>query len=178
MAWKSTSDSYGGVGIALHWIVAVLFVGMMVAGFAASSATDDSAKVAILSLHAPIGFAILVLTVARIVWWTWADRKPAAPSTVARWQSRVATAVHVGLMGAVLGLALSGIALFALSGAGAIVFGGDPQTLPDFWTFAPRYGHAVLARLAILLVALHVAAALYHQFVLKDHLLARMGVGR
>jgi cytochrome b561 len=28
------------------------------------------------------------------------------------------------------------------------------------------------------LVAIHVAAALYHQFVLRDRLLARMGLGR
>ena len=36
----------------------------------------------------------------------------------------------------------------------------------------------LFAWLLISLVALHVAAAVYHQVVLKDRLLGRMGVGR
>jgi cytochrome b561 len=38
--------------------------------------------------------------------------------------------------------------------------------------------HAALATLLAILIAAHIAAALYHQFVLKDGLLRRMWFGR
>jgi cytochrome b561 len=38
--------------------------------------------------------------------------------------------------------------------------------------------HGFIAPALLLLVALHVGAALYHQFLLKDHLLARMWYGK
>lgn len=178
MGWKSTSETYGRVAVLLHWVSAALIIGLLIAGFLASATTDDSAKITVLSLHAPIGTAVLVLTIARLAWWLFADRKPAEPPGTPRWQALTAKAVHGGLMLVIPGLAISGIALFALSGAGDIVFGGKAGPLPDFWDFAPRYGHAVLARLAVLLLALHVGAALFHQFVRRDHILRRMGIGR
>jgi cytochrome b561 len=50
--------------------------------------------------------------------------------------------------------------------------------LPDFMLYPPRIGHGLGAMVLIALVLAHVAAALYHQFVLRDRLLARMGLGR
>ena len=56
-----------------------------------------------------------------------------------------------------------------------IVFGGSGATLPaDFYVFAARMLHGVIAPVLALLVVLHVEAALYHQFVLKDNLLSRI----
>jgi cytochrome b561 len=48
----------------------------------------------------------------------------------------------------------------------------------DFWVYAPRAGHGITATVLILLIALHVGAALYHQFIRKDNLLARMWFGK
>lgn len=74
-------------------------------------------------------------------------------------------------------LAASGAGLMLQSGAFDAVFGSG--TLPeDFGVFTLRRVHGLLTRLAMALIALHVVAALYHQFVLRDHLLARMGPGR
>ena len=93
-------------------------------------------------------------------------------------QALAAKGVHGLLYVAILGLAGSGIAMIVLSGAGEILFGSASGPLPDFWDFAPRYGHAAMAWLMGALLVLHVGAALYHQFVLKDRLLSRMGVGK
>ena len=49
---------------------------------------------------------------------------------------------------------------------------------PDFKAFALRKVHGLLSRLAMALIALHVLAALYHQFILRDRLLPRMGLGK
>jgi cytochrome b561 len=70
----------------------------------------------------------------------------------------------------------SGIALAILSGLVPILLGAlDP--LPDFRTFPPLIAHGLGAWALMGLIALHIAAALYHQFWRRDRLLARMGVG-
>jgi len=178
MSIKSTSDRYGTVAITLHWLSAALIIGLMGAGFLAANTVESEAKTAILRIHVPVGIAVLLLTIARLCWWRFADRKPDEAAGMPRLQSVVAKAVHVLLYAAIIGLGGSGIAMMVLSGAGEIVFGNAPGPLPNFWDFAPRYGHAVFARLMLALFVAHAGAALYHQFIRKDRLLARMGLGR
>lgn len=176
--WKSSSEQYGRVAIMIHWVSALVIIGLMIAGLRAADMTDPVAKASLLRIHAPMGTAVLVLTLARLGWWLFADRKPDEPHGAPHLQSVAAKAVHGLLYVAILGLAGSGIAMMILSGAGDILFGTATGPLPDFWNFTPRYGHAAMALLMGLLLALHVGAALYHQFILKDRLLARMGVGK
>lgn len=176
--WKSSADRYGRVAIAIHWTSAVVIMGLMIAGFRAAAMTDLAAKASLLRIHAPLGIGVLILTLARIGWWMFADSKPKDPGGLPRLQLVAAQAVHGLLYVAIFGLAGSGIALLVMSGAGTILFGDAAGQLPDFWNFAPRYGHAAMARLMALLLLLHIGAALYHQFVRKDRLLARMGIGR
>ncbi len=66
----------------------------------------------------------------------------------------------------------SGIGLIALSGAAPAIFTGG--SLPNFDIYPPRIPHGIGARLMLALIALHVAAALFHQFVRRDGLLKRM----
>lgn len=175
MGLKSAPDRYGAVAIALHWGSAILIAGLLFAGFRAAGTTDPAAKAALLRLHVPLGIGVLLLTLIRLGWRLFADRRPAeAPAP--RIQQAAARVVHGLLYVAVIGLGVSGIALMAMSGAGDALFGGG--VLPDFMKYPPRLGHGALARLLILLLALHVGAALYHQFVLRDGLLSRMGIGR
>src|SRR5690606_32162148 len=110
-------------------------------------------------------------------WWLLADTPPreAAPS---RAQAIAARVVHFGLYAAILVMVASGIATMLMTGAGAQLAGEAPLPLPDFTLAPPFTVHGVLSRLLILLVIGHVGAALWHQFVRRDRLLARMGLGR
>ena len=68
---------------------------------------------------------------------------------------------------------------FITVGVTPIVFGGSGAALPvDFFAFTSRMMHGFIAPALLLLVVLHVGAALYHQFLLKDNLLARMWYGK
>lgn len=178
MPMKSIPRRYGAVPIAIHWITALAVLGLLLSGFRAEDMTDDAAKIGILRVHTAVGISVLLLTVARILWWVAVDRKPPYPAGQPRWQQVASAAVHGLLYVAVLLMAGSGIATMALSGAGEIVWGGAAAPLPDFRQFAPRAAHGLGALLLILLVLAHVAAALYHQIVLRDRLFARMGIGR
>jgi cytochrome b561 len=71
----------------------------------------------------------------------------------------------------------SGVGLALQSGATEAVFFGGSFT-EDFKVFTLRKIHGLLSRVAMGLIAVHILAALYHQFVLKDNLLARMSLTR
>ncbi len=178
MPARSTGTRYGAVPIAIHWITALALLGLLLSGFRAADMMDDVAKAGILRIHTAVGVAVLALTLARILWWIAVDRKPPYPTSLPRWQKIASSAVHGLLYVAILLMAGSGIAMMALSGAADIVWGGGAGPLPDFTRYPPRAGHGLGAMLLIALTLAHVAAALYHQFVLRDRLLARMGLGR
>jgi cytochrome b561 len=132
--------------------------------------------VPLLIAHIVLGLLVFALTLFRIVWWWRADKHPAPPADQPRWQRMTATIVHGLLYVLLILMATSGIATIASSGAiGAIASGA---VLPDFSQLIPRVAHGIMSRLLLALFVLHVAAALYHQFVRRDHLLARMGVGQ
>ena len=178
MSLKSTFERYGKVAMAVHWITAVLIIGLLAAGFIAANISDLATKSFILRVHAPLGSAVLVLTVFRIFWWLLADTKPTPVANLPKFQHVTAKVVHLLLYMAIIGLAVSGIAMFVLSGAGEILFGSAAGLLPEFWNYAPRYGHAIFSRFMVVLFVCHAGAALYHQFIRKDRLLSRMGMGR
>lgn len=176
MALKSSATRYGDIAIAIHWLTAALIVALFTTGLLASGQTDPAAKLALVRAHIPLGAGVLLLTLLRIVWWWLADRRPVAVSGLPGWQSFAARAVHIGLYLIVLVAASSGIATIVLSGALPVILAGG--LLPDFATVLPRAVHGVATKLMLALLALHIGAALWHQFVRRDHLLARMGIGR
>lgn len=173
MTMKSSADRYGAVAMAVHWLSAIALLGLLWAGFTAANTIDEAAKIQILRLHTSAGIVVLALTIFRICWWFFADRRPEQVAGVPRWQAVSARGVHLLFYLVVIVLGASGIGLMALSGAGDVVW-GDAVGLPDFREYGPRMPHGLAARLLILLTVLHVAAALYHQFVRKDGTLSRM----
>ena len=74
--------------------------------------------------------------------------------------------------------ACSGLALVAfLAGLPGIVFGGVGALPVNFDALPPRIVHGIVAKILMLAIILHVAAAVYHQFIRHDGLLSRMGFG-
>lgn len=177
MRLKSTATGYGGVAMAFHWITALGIVGLLVSGFRAAGMTDPDAKVELLRMHAAFGSTVLVLTLLRLGWWLFFDRKPEEPSGTPRYQARAARIVHGLLYLAIFMMAGSGIAMIVLSGAGAVLLSDGTGSLPDFTRYPPRAAHGAVALVLLALVAAHAAAALYHHFVLRDRVLARMTIG-
>lgn len=158
--------------VALHWLLAALILFSLGMGMLSLKEIPNASPDKLFALrgHMVAGIAILALTLVRLVVLARTPR-PAPASTA----SRIG---HVSLYAAVVLMAASGIALAAQAGLRAIVFGGV-GTLPEsFAAFTPRAVHGVLAWVLLALIAVHVLAALYHQFVRHDHLLRRMGFGR
>ena len=178
MTSKSTDKHYGSVAVTIHWLSALLIIVLLGLGFRAGQTLDLEAKSNLLRIHASLGIVILLLTLARVVWWWRYDTKPAALEGGIDWQERAAKAVHLLFYIVIFGMVASGIGMFALSGAGPIVFGGAEGALPDFHLYAPRVPHGIGARAVVLLFFVHAGAALYHHFFKRDGTLKRMWFGQ
>ena len=174
MPRKRESSHYGTVAIAIHWLSALLIIALLASGFRAGQTIDPIAKAEILRFHGPMGISILILTLARIIWWWRFDTKPTPIGNTPPWQEKSAKAVHVFFYIVILGMSASGIGMFVLSNAGAILFGGAEGVLPDFTQYLPRIPHGIGARAMLALLVLHTGAALYHHFVKHDLTLKRM----
>ena len=176
MAVKSTSNRYGSVAIAIHWSSAIAVILTFVAGFVVAETVPPGQGAPILLLHITLGLIVFALTVLRILWWLLADKHPRAPADQPRWQIWAAQAVHLGLYVLLVLMASSGITTLILSGALPTLLSGGP--VPDFSLLIPRIAHGIMSKILLALFVMHVGAAIYHQVIRRDHLLARMGVGR
>ena len=177
MPLRSSPTHYGSVAVAIHWITALAIFGMLGTGLAAANSADEAVKLSLLRGHVIMGVLIGVLTLLRVVWWLFLDRRPADAAGLSRGQALASHIVHYGLYAVILVMVSSGIATVILSGGGAHLAGAAPLPLPDFTMAPPFTLHGILARVLIVLLVGHVGAALWHQFVRGDRLLARMGLG-
>jgi cytochrome b561 len=165
--------------VALHWLLAVLIIGALLYGYFVLAPMPDEApgKVPTLRLHMIGGVSILALTIVRLVIRMTTARPPVAQSGHPP-LDRIAQFIHAGFYLLIVAMAATGLATAVLSGLNLIVFGNStapfPTNLDDYPTLI---AHQWIARLLVGLISLHVAAALYHQFVRKDGLLRRMAFG-
>ena len=170
---ESAPARYHPLLVALHWLLALLIFMALAAGFFLKGLPNDAAKISPLNIHMTVGRAILFLMIARLII-RFVTKKPAPADAGSPLLNKAAGLVH-GL------LYLAAIAM-AVAGMGTVVQAGlnlPGASLPeDFFAFPARYGHGYLAIVLIVLVAGHVGAALYHQFIRKDNLLSRMWFGK
>jgi cytochrome b561 len=175
MSLKSTSTRYGSVAIAIHWASALAVILTFIAGFVVANVAPPAQQAPILVVHIVLGTTVFGLTLLRILWWVAADKHPKPPVAQPRWQRLTAGAVHGGLYVILLLMATSGITTIILSGALPTILSGG--AVPDLSELIPRIAHGVMSKILLGLFLLHVGAALYHQMIRRDRLLARMGVG-
>ena len=164
----------------LHWLMALMIIAMLFIG-AGMVASVSARHEWLLNLHKPLGIAILLLVIVRILV-RLGTRQPPLPEDLPGWQVMAAKASHLLLYALMLVLPLLGWAM--ISAAGDPVMLGHSLQLPsivpaDAQVFALlRKAHGYLAYLLLLTVLLHLAAALFHGWVRRDEVLDRMLRGR
>jgi cytochrome b561 len=164
----------------LHWLLAALIIGALIFGYfvLAPMANANPEKIGLLRLHMAGGILIFGLMAIRFLV-RMASSRPAEATTGYRAVDRLAPIAHYGFYILVLAMVASGVATSIVSRINLIVFGNSGDALPPTLTiYPPRIAHGYFAAALAALIALHVIAALYHQFVRKDGLFGRMGFGR
>lgn len=173
-------ERYHPVLVALHWVMALMILIALAAGglVLENLANDDPDKIFVLTGHMSAGIAIGVLLILRL-FTRIRTRIPPRASTGNDLLDRIGIWTHRVLYVLTAGMVLTGLATALGAGLFPIVFGGVAETLPEGLSSLPqRAAHGWIAAVLITLIALHVAATLHHQLVLKDGLLRRMWFGR
>jgi cytochrome b561 len=173
---KSTTETparYHPLLVVFHWLIALLVFMALAAGFFLKGLPNEPAKLAPLSIHMTIGQLILFLVIARLIT-RFVTKKPAPADTGNPLLNRAAGLVHALLYVAVIAMAIAGMGTVAQAGLNQ-----PGASLPeDFFAFPARYGHGYLAIILLVLIAGHVGAWAYHQFIRKDNLFSRMWFGK
>ncbi len=172
MPKSSTLKRYPPLWVTIHWLVALLFFVEIYLGLT-SVGLPPEAKAPILRLHMPIGITVLLLMLVRL-YLRWRTPRPEDATAGNAFLDGVARGVHHALYLLGFLMPLSGLALSARYGLPPIVFEGQGRMPADL---NPGL-HGLFFFLSALLILIHIAAALYHQFIRKDNLLARMWYGK
>lgn len=160
--WVGSIASYSNVQKAIHWGVAVLCVAEFptAAGiqkrhlghvFGIKAPTVDLVRAA---THEWAGYLVFGLTVLLLLCRT-IEGAPPLPAGMRPWERWAAHVAHAAIYLGLFVLVVSGMAAMYVDGRFVFV-------------------HMTLTNLGIGLIAIHVAAALWHQFIRRDHLLDRM----
>ncbi len=167
----------------LHWLIAFLILLNVFLGW--RSVPESPWFRSIIDLHKSIGISILLLTFVRIAV-RLAYKAPPEPP-MPKWQALAAKALHFGFYVVMIGMPLTGWLMVSTSSRPIPFFFMEWFHLPVPHDNAPNAKavhetfetiHDLVAKLLIYgMIPLHVLAALKHQLVDKDNLMAQMVPG-
>ena len=167
----------------LHWLMAVLIFLMFLAGQGFASATTDEETITMLIGHSSIGTIITMLLIVRITK-RFVLKSPRPVHNLQSFQQKAARAVQLSLYGVMVLVPVSGyltgrlhelpVTPFTLINISQSAANGYQETA----YIAARVIHETSIKLLMVLLVLHISAALYHRFVLKDTVLASMTRGK
>jgi cytochrome b561 len=163
----NTPKRYNPVLVTLHWLTVILLFG--------AGMLSESGRRSPINIHMILGALLLVVMVARVIV-RFTTKHPAWADTGNKFLNQLGGLVHLGLY----------LSAFLILGVGALIAYNR-----NLYAYAINT-NAILGRsagpfsgfhqlgwaLVLGLTFLHVGAALYHQFIIKDNLLARMWYGK
>ncbi|MBI5932391.1 MAG: cytochrome b/b6 domain-containing protein [Chloroflexi bacterium] len=171
-----TPKQYHPVHVALHWVIALFVISFLVMGSFVMSPMPNDQELIPLGIHSMLGPILAVLILIRLAT-RFFFKRPAPADAGHPLLNLAGRAVHVLLYVGVFVLLFSGASLSRAYGLPDILAGKGAMPA-DLFVYPQRFAHGILSNLMMALVALHVGAALYHQFIRKDNLLARMWFGK
>lgn len=173
----SNVKRYNSVAMILHWLIFILLAIEVYIGWTHDSLPKDQIGAA-MGMHKSIGLSVLILSLFRLAWRVM-NPPPPYPASMSRRDKIIMTATHHTFYLLMIGIPLAGWIMTSV-GTRPLVFFGlfDFPKLPlsgmkDIGQ-AAGFAHGKLVWLGIILLILHVAAAIKHQLVDKDNIMARM----
>lgn len=171
------AGGYTPTAKALHWIVAVLVIGLIAVGIGREFMPKGPERDFVTMLHKATGIVTLVLMLARLTYRI-GHRPPPPEPGLPSWQIGLSHAVHWSIYLIVIAMPILGwvgsnalgrpVSMYGLFDLPVLVSENKPfgETIYDI--------HGLLGFTLLGLVVVHVAAALHHHFVRRDGVLARM----
>ena len=172
---QGTRPAYDAVARTLHWLTVLLIAVQFVIGWTMPDIHKDTQPVGLIAWHLGVGSTLIAVMAIRVVWrlthWPTPDELSPLLSIVSR-------ITHFLLYAALVLVPLLGWINASSRGWTVRLLGVLPY--PALSEPGSAFGHemgdvhGILAWVLLALISLHVVAALFHRFVLRDHVLQRM----
>jgi cytochrome b561 len=178
MPAKNTRSRYGWVSVGIHWLMAMVVIGMFALGIWMRQLSyydpwyQDGP-----TIHKSIGVLLFILLLARIGWRS-INIRPKDDPILKKWERTTAHLTHFAMYGLMLMLMTAGYLISTADGRQIEVFNffSVPATLHGIENQEDIAGeiHEILAWALILLAGVHALAALKHHFINRDSTLLKM----
>jgi cytochrome b561 len=181
MSAKMTTErqQFNGLMRCLHWLMAAMVLTMLFIGIAMVASLGDYHL--LVSIHRPLGIAILILVVIRLVT-RLSSTLPPFPATMSPQERVAAHASEIVLYTLLFVQPLVGWAMLSAARYPIALFGSVhlfPILPHNVMVYAVlRQTHTILAYLFFLAFVAHFGAVLFHTLIVRDGLLSRMLPGR
>lgn len=164
-----THDRFPAFSRILHWLMAAMILAMLFIGIGMMASLTEYHW--LLSIHRPLGIAILVLAairlVNRLVW-----PAPPLPADMPVWMRLAAHVSHFLLYVLMFAVPLVGWAMLSAARYPVVLYGAIhlPPIMPQNDTLYAilRSTHTVLAVTLFAVFLVHLAAALMHRLIYRD----------
>ncbi len=172
---RNTPECYGIVAQTLHWLIAARVIVQFVLGVKTAGLPLSLERLILLARHKSLGLTLFALVILRLAWRIYSPPPP-QPSQA---PLRTAAQLSHGLLYALL-LAMPIIGWLLSSASSLTVSWFGLFSLPNLVTPDRRLAHWMLlthqtmAWLLLAVIILHIGAAFWHHFILKDNVLTRM----
>ena len=167
---------YGTTAKVFHWLVVVLLLVQYLIGWLMPDIHGGMKPGAAMTFHVSFGIVILALIILRFAWRL---AHPVAPeSSLPPWQRLTSEAVHWALYALVLATTITGWLFASFRGWSLSFFYFEPLPMLasenasavkaiDGW-------HQAMEWTLLVLIGIHVAAAMAHIFIYRDRIMQRM----
>lgn len=171
-------DQYHSLFKGIHWITALIVLGLLSVGFIMTSMEFSPLKLNIYMLHKSFGMTVLGLVIIRIIWRIFV-KSPKSLDTHAKWEKYLSKLIHFLLYYGLIAMPMSGWAMSSAAEYPVNLFGlfDFPAITPkdeETYTFL-KFVHETGAYALICAIGLHFLGAAKHHIIDKDITLTRMG---
>jgi len=176
MELKNTHNNFGLIAIFLHWIMAILLIGLVIMGLYMTWIPWSTTKLALFGWHKEYGILALFLVLLRIAWRI--QNVLPSLSSLAPAERIVARTAHWIFYLLMFVIPITGWLITSTAGLPISFFGlfvlpnlvpSNQETMVLFQTIHKWLNYALIA-----IFCLHVTAALKHHFINKDDILRRI----
>lgn len=174
----NTRERYGLAHQLLHWLIALMVIGLLALGFVMTRFFEGQAQYELYQLHKSFGLTLLALMAVRLGW-RLSQPVPPLPDTMSAAERVLARFTHWGFY----------ILLFAMPIAGLVMISASSFPIGEVFGLFPfpelvgndrgiyetaREAHEILGWAILGVLGMHVAGALKHHFIERDNVLLRM----
>ena len=165
--------AYGPAAKIFHWLIVALLAIQYVIGWTMPDIHRGTKPEGLIAWHLWVGALIVLVVAARVVW-RLTHPVPLLDDGVPAWQNALARLTH-GLLYLILVVLVGlGWANASARGYSVTLFGAAIMPAGSRIGMAAGDIHSFIGWCLLALIALHVAAALYHRLILRDQVLQRM----